>query len=46
MLSIIHLNIRLPFFLHLHWFNYIIFIAGHVFQNPETINIVLEPGIW
>ena len=22
------------------------FITGHVFQNPEVINLVLEPGIW
>lgn len=21
-------------------------VAGHVFQTPEVVNIVLEPGIW
>lgn len=40
--SIIHFNV----YLHFHGLNYIAFIAGHVFQNPETVNIVLEPGIW
>lgn len=21
-------------------------LSGHVFKNPEVVNIVLEPGIW
>lgn len=26
--------------------HFCIFVSGHIFQTPEAINLLLEPGIW